>query len=504
MTKLLKNDILMMSALDISKEIKKKNVKIIEIIEIFIEHIQIINNKINFLAYDCFEEARSIALKYDKRLEEKFLKKRVKELPLLFGVPVILKESIPLKNKPLTYGLISRKNELADKSSNICKQLTANGIIILGSGNLAEGCFWIETSNKIYGTTLNPYDILRTSGGSSGGTAAAISTASCPLGVASDSGGSIRIPSYYNGIFGHKPTAGLLPSYSQNIINKELKEGDYYYSQLGPISKYSDDLKILFNLMLNPNKTETNKLIRINEIDLKKLQIICIMDSFSLGQTSEEIKITTKIEQDIRNSILNVIEFFNQKGSKIIYKNYKELASSLYIWKKFLEYDNTLQTFIDVDAKNNKNNFKKTFVDFTTGQINFSTFSVLLNNKMRLNTNKKEEDYLRKLKENLKGKMMKDIEDFDGHTIFICPTLPFTAPFHGKSYNHIMDLGMTSIFNILGFPVTQIPLGLNKYNIPIGCQIISGFYYDELTLEIAKVLEREKIAYWIPPKIIEF
>jgi fatty acid amide hydrolase 2 len=506
MTKLLKNDILLMSAFDISKEIKKKNIKIIEVINIFIEHIKNMNQKVNFLAYNCFEEAINIAKKYDKRLEEKFIQKKIKDLPLLFGVPIMLKESISLKNKPITYGLISRKDIKATKSNNIIRQLIANGIIILGSGNIAEGCWWIETSNQIYGTTLNPYDILRTSGGSSGGTAVAISTAACPLGIASDTGGSIRIPSYYNGVFGHKPTGGLIPGNTHNIINKELKEGDYYYSQLGPISKYSSDLKILFNLMLNTNIEETNKLKKINKIDFKKLQIICIMDSFSLNTPNEKIRITTEIETDIKNSIDNLINFFNEKGSKIIYKKYEGLASSLYIYSKFMGYDNTIDTFINKDENNIKNNL----INLTTGKINLTTFSILLKNKIdieqdnnQIEKSKIEEKYLRKIKEKLKEEMIKDIEDFDGHTIFISPTLPFTAPFHGKSYKYVMDLGMTSIFNILGFPVTQIPLGLNKYNIPIGCQIISGFFYDELTIEIAKILEKEKISYWVPPKITE-
>ena len=88
-----------MSAFDISKEIKKKNIKIIEVINIFIEHIKNMNQKVNFLAYNCFEEAINIAKKYDKRLEEKFIQKKIKDLPLLFGVPIMLKESISLKNK---------------------------------------------------------------------------------------------------------------------------------------------------------------------------------------------------------------------------------------------------------------------------------------------------------------------------------------------------------------------------------------------------------------------
>ena len=130
-----------------------------------------------------------------------------------------------LKNKPYTFGCLKNKNNIGKNTILPCKRLISNGMIIIGAGNLAEGCYWIESDNPIYGRTNNPYNLKKTSGGSSGGTAVAIAISGAPIGIGSDSGGSLRLPSHFNGCFAHKPSGGLIPSFT-NVYTNVSEEGE--------------------------------------------------------------------------------------------------------------------------------------------------------------------------------------------------------------------------------------------------------------------------------------
>jgi fatty acid amide hydrolase 2 len=488
-----KYKILYMSALDLAKEIKQGNITCSYVIDIFIQNIKQINPKINALAYDCFEEARIIAKQYDTRYIQKKKLKILDDLPIFYGVPLIIKESFEMEKKPLTFGLISRKNIKGRYTCDICKQLISNGIIILGAGNLSEGCYWIESINPIYGITSNPYDLNRTSGGSSGGTASLIAISGSPLGLASDSCGSIRLPAFYNGIFGHKPTAGLIPAYSKNKKNEKLKEGDYFYSQAGPMCKYASDLLPLLNSMTNPNKFETKQLININNISYKDIKIIYVDDSY-------DNKFVNTIDPDIKESIESILDYFQSEGSIIEKKTYHTLGSALYIWSRFINLDGTLNDFI---IKENTN-FKQNFINYFTGNMTTTTFgiNILSDFTTDISISEKEEEFLRELKESLKKTIIKDLNSEKKYTVLISSSFPTVAPYHNKSYKYVFDIGILGIFNILGFPVTQVPLGLNKDGIPLGMQIIGLHYMDQLTIKIAELLEKSNKAKWIPPDIL--
>ena len=108
---------------------------------------------------------------------------------------------------PYTAGLVGRKGVLGRVTGPVVTQVqTLTGAIVLASTNISEACMWHESCNHVYGSTNNPYDFSRTAGGSSGGCGAAVASCMVPVSMASDVGGSIRIPALYNGLFGHKPT----------------------------------------------------------------------------------------------------------------------------------------------------------------------------------------------------------------------------------------------------------------------------------------------------------
>src|SRR5207237_4871758 len=128
--------------------------------------------------------------------------------------------------------------------------LRAAGAIPLGVTNLSELCMWMESNNRVYGRTGNAYDPRRTAGGSSGGEGAIVGAAGAPFGLGSDIGGSIRMPAFFNGVFGHKPTGGLVPNSGQFPMahGPALR-----YLTTGPIARHAEDLMPLLRILAGPD-----------------------------------------------------------------------------------------------------------------------------------------------------------------------------------------------------------------------------------------------------------
>ena len=134
------------------------------------------------------------------------------DLPLLHGVPCTVKESISLKGMPNSAGLVARSEHRAETTAPSAQRLLDAGAIPLGVTNVSELTMWIESDNRVYGRTHNAYDRKRIAGGSSGGEGAAVGSGGSPIGLGSDIAGSIRIPAFFNGVFGHKSSSNLVPN----------------------------------------------------------------------------------------------------------------------------------------------------------------------------------------------------------------------------------------------------------------------------------------------------
>ena len=146
--------------------------------------------------------------------------------------------------------------------------ITTYKFIISAVTNVSELCLWMESSNYVYGRTNNPYHYGRTPGGSSGGEGSILSAAGSPFGIGSDIGGSIRMPAFFNGIFGHKPSTGIVCNMGQiPVANGTLDS----YLVTGPLSRFCCDLKPMLKVMMKPEKVNVLKLD--DPVDLKKIKV---------------------------------------------------------------------------------------------------------------------------------------------------------------------------------------------------------------------------------------
>ena len=231
----------------------------------------------NFLVDECFERAVEEARALDRAVEEALASAPSSSPPptsndLLFppfaGVPLLVKESFAVENTKYTYGLSNSSSRTACQDAPVVSRLRHLGFIVVGTTNVSESCMWAESYNTVFGRSLNPLDLSRTPGGSSGGSAVGVGSHVCPVAVTADVGGSTRIPAMCCGLFGHKPSGGLLPNTGTHhdvCIHKICR-----ICQPGLVARSPRDLRDLIFYLGMPGAGEVNLRGEIKEAMITK------------------------------------------------------------------------------------------------------------------------------------------------------------------------------------------------------------------------------------------
>ena len=241
------SDLAFASALGAAEAIRKKQISSVELTQRMFARIDKYNPKLNVFAYQTREDALARAKQADEA------QARGKSLGVLHGVPIHVKESFAVAGHPCTWGIPAFKGSKAPENSEAVKRLLGAGAVLLGATNVPVNLSDWQSYNPIYGTTNNPWDVQRTPGGSSGGTAAALASGIGYLSIGSDIGGSIRVPAHFCGLYGHKPTldlvslAGHSPGGGQDVagFSTLLAVG-------GPLARSADDLLAAMHILGGP------------------------------------------------------------------------------------------------------------------------------------------------------------------------------------------------------------------------------------------------------------
>ncbi|MDP2290664.1 MAG: amidase family protein, partial [Actinomycetota bacterium] len=233
------------SAVQLARAVRTGKVSAVELLRAYLERVDRLNPAINAVVVD----DRVAALK-QARAADRALAKGSKVGPL-HGVPITVKESFNLVGQPTTWGYPALKGNIASTDAVVVQRLRAAGAVIFGKTNVPISLADFQSYNEVYGTTNNPWDHSRVPGGSSGGSAAAAAAGLSGLEYGSDIGGSIRNPASYCGVYGHKPTFGIVPKRGQTIDNSILTEGDI--SVVGPIARSADDLAVALDVTAGPD-----------------------------------------------------------------------------------------------------------------------------------------------------------------------------------------------------------------------------------------------------------
>ena len=190
---------------ELAEMIRTKKLSPVELMEIILERIEEINPRLNAYLIVAADEAIE-----QSRIAEKSVM-RGDKLGLLHGVPISIKDLLPTKDMRTTMASWVYRDLIPDAEGTMVQRLRASGAIIIGKTNTPEFGFACVVENKLGDYCRNPWDTDRNSGGSSGGAAAGVAAGICPLGQASDGGGSTRIPSSFCGVYGLKASYGRVP-----------------------------------------------------------------------------------------------------------------------------------------------------------------------------------------------------------------------------------------------------------------------------------------------------
>lgn len=482
--------ILTASATELAQLIRNKKISSFEIVNTHIEHAQKVNPNINAMVQDRFDLALKEAKEKDAHLSRV---KNFKDHPF-YGVPFSVKECFETVGMPHTAGLSWRKGIVGKKDATVVDRLKKAGGIVLGVTNTSEGCFWIESNNRVYGMTNNPYDPKRSAGGSSGGEGSFIGSGSSPFGVGSDFAGSIRIPAFFNGIFGHKPSGGLVPGTGQfppeKFPSKKNKFGCYLGT--GPLCRRASDLWPLIKTMSGPDNKD-GACVKYNlpkkTVDFKKLKV------FSLDSDSRHA-----VNSDLIKSQKQVLDFFKKEKSKVTelkIKDFPELKKIMDFWLAFMAEDSleTASQLLTGGEKIIKASELFTWLVKRSDHTLPGIILVLMEHLSQFGWMKKRN---LKLVSEAKKLIARLNDLLDENSILLFPSYPKPAPKHFAPLLPPFQFSYTALFNFTLHPVTQVPLGLNDQNLPMGIQVASQLGNDGLTIEIANHLEKA-FGGWTPP-----
>ncbi len=475
--------ILSSSATALARAIRQREVTSREVVDVHIARIERVNGAIHAMVRDRFADARREADNADARIRDG----GTDDLPPLHGVPITIKEAIACEGMPNTSGLWTRRDLVAERDGTAVRRLKEAGGIVLGVSNVSELCMWMESSNKVWGRTNNAYDADRTAGGSSGGEGALVGAGCSPLGLGSDVGGSIRMPAFFNGVFGHKPTGGLVPNTGHYPpATNELQR----YVTTGPITRRAEDLLPALRILAGPDGIEER----------------CITPRLPAEDAKVDLRMRTafvvrgngifEVERPMLDALDRAARALEAAGMRVEERRVPSMTRAVEIWSAMLHEGGNVSFRELMGAGASEFAPLRELARLPLGRSNYTLPGVLLcfvehvPHLMPARTKKMAA---------LGVELRKELESIVGPDgVLLHPSYPTVAPKHHRAMLVPFKWIYTGIFNVLEMPVTQVPLGLDARKVPLGVQVAASNGNDHLTIAVAEELERA-MGGWVPP-----
>ncbi len=237
-------DVPFRSARRLAADVRKKKIGCLELLELYLARVEKYDRALNAIVVRDLDGARRRARAADRALA------RGQVWGPLHGLPMTVKESYDVAGLPTTWGAPALRDNIATRNAAVVDRLLGAGAVLFGKTNVPLYLADWQSFNAIYGTTNNPWDLSRAPGGSSGGAAAALAAGLTALEAGSDIGSSIRNPAHFCGVFGHKPTWGIVPRHGQALPG-QLAPVDI--DVVGPLARSAGDLALALSIMAGPD-----------------------------------------------------------------------------------------------------------------------------------------------------------------------------------------------------------------------------------------------------------
>jgi amidase len=448
-----------MSAAQLSAGLKKKAFSAAELCEASIDRIERLDSQTNAVIVKDYERARTEARMADEAIARGQMKP-------LTGIPMTVKESFDLRGHPTTWGFEAFRDHRAREDALAVQRLKAAGAMVIGKTNVPPALGDWQSANPIYGRTNNPYDLARSPGGSSGGSATAIAMGYSALEVGSDIGGSIRVPAMFCGVYGHKTSYNLAPMGGHHAGG--LVMAPQLLSVIGPIARSAEDLATALDVIAGPDaESPANKLA----LPLPRHGRLASYRVFVLDHHP-----AARADSNVLGALERLADDLTKTGATVARQS-SLLPDMNLQWKT---YQAMLHTIITRGDPNN-----------TRPPISAHDWLGHLDNQLRIR--RQWADFFR---------------HFD---IVLCPAFGTPAfphspepdwrkrplDFDGEPGNFGSQLGWAGIATVANLPSTAIPLGLTAKGLPVGVQAIGPFLEDKTTIAFAGMVGHEIE----PPKI---
>lgn len=476
------------SAFELAKDIKSGDASASETLEYFIARIERLNGAINAVVARDVERARQKAIEADRAASS------AEDWGPLHGVPLTIKDAFCTEGLVTTGGIPSKEGSVPVTSAVAVQRLIDAGAIVFAKTNVPFMSSDLQSYNDIYGCTNNPWDNARTPGGSSGGAAAAVAAGFSPMELGSDIGGSIRVPSHFNGVYGHKPSHGIVPQRGHLPPGPAtLSESDL--SVVGPIAHCVTDLEQALDILAGPLPE-----------DAPAWRFQLPPPSF---ESPAELRVAVwsdddfcPVDTEIKRAIETAADCLERLGARIDrsarpdfnpeinHRNYMQLLSAA----MGAGMPKTVQEAARQMVANAANDDHSDAIEQARG-IAMGHGDWLRANERRLRTRAAWHSF------------------FENYDVLLCPVIHVTAFPHdhtgdwqqrtllvngtSRPYLEVLRWPGLTLNSLL--PATAVPVDTSGEGLPIGMQIVAPYLADRTTLAVAGVLEKHHRAFTIPP-----
>jgi amidase len=451
-------------AVELARLYARRTVSPLEVLQAALARIDTVNPQVNAFVTLTRDQAVREARRATAAL------RRGKNLPPLFGVPVGIKDVTETKGILTTFGSTLFKGHVPEVDAVVVERLRAAGAIVLGKTNTPEFAFGPNTVNAVFGATRNPWNLARTAGGSSGGSAAALATGMCPIAEGTDLGGSLRGPASHCGVVGFRTTPGLIPRYP-SVLAWDT------YSVEGPMARTVADAALMLSVMAGPDArspisygVDTRALTRaVRAPSVKGWRIAWTPDLGGL----------VAVDGEVLQVFEGAVAALRGAGARMeaACPDMAEVPEIVRLSRGFLmvaRHGDKLPKHRDVLqpglVENTEQGLALTAADVARGEL----LRTVLWNRVR--------------------------EFLADRDVWVTPTtalppFPLEKPLTGRSF-------LTYAFSVLGLPAISVPAGFTKDGLPIGLQIVGKWGGEAAVLRAAAAFEAARPwAHRLPPVI---
>ncbi|HLD75252.1 MAG TPA: Asp-tRNA(Asn)/Glu-tRNA(Gln) amidotransferase subunit GatA [Bdellovibrionota bacterium] len=462
--------------------LKKGEISSVEATNAYLTRIHETNKVLNSLTTVCDKEALEQAQKIDEKRSKK------ENIGVLEGAPLIIKDVIATKGVRTTCGSKMLENFIPYYDATVSHRLKDEGAVFLGKSNMDEFAMGSSNENSYFGVVKNPWDLERTPGGSSGGSAAAVASHQGAAALGSDTGGSVRLPASYCGIVGLKPTYGRVSRYGLVAFASSL-------DQIGPMTQDIRDAAFLSQVLFghdskdsNSSQEEVPDFLKVLGKGVKGLKVGVPSEYFQEGLNKE-------VEDSVKKSI-SLLEKSGAEVFDIALPHTKYSIATYYIIatsevsSNLARYDGIRYGYSHKGAEDIMNLYFMTreegFGKEVKRRIMLGTFSL---------SSGYYDAYYKKAAQ-LRTLIKNDFENaFKKVDVIVTPTAPDVAFKLGEKVSdplqmYLSDVYTTSI-NLAGLPALSMPCGFNKKGLPIGVQLITPWFYETTLFQVGDFLEKE-------------